>query len=165
VSTILYGRLVSRREVAIRDATEDPTKKAAEELAQLVAALVPAEVLTIHAAILAGATETGADGSTAVTKPEVLKWSLVILGGTCVLLYLIGKVGFLTTATGDGLQRLDALRMVIPALAFGAWTCLTGTSAMTPWAGDIERLWLVLAGGCAAVLLLALAKRLAPGSP
>jgi hypothetical protein len=163
MSTYLYGRMTRTatetqewRLTAAGDA-DTPVQKAAA-LAQKLAALVPAEVLIIHAAVLAGATKLEENGSTTVTKPEVLKWSLPILAAVCAGLYIIGRL-----PTWE--KPWDFVRMMIGPTAFFAWTLLTGTSAATPWFSGIDNLWLILIGGAIGVLLLGVADRLLPKQP
>jgi hypothetical protein len=161
VSAYLYGRMtknVSEEEGLRRTAAgeaETPEQKAAA-LAQKLAALVPADILVIHAAVLAGATELGEDGSTTVTKPDVLKWTLPVLAAVALALFLIGRL--------PTWERADYVRMLIAPAAFFTWTLLTGTSAATPWFADVDRLWLILGGGALGIVLLAVADRLLPKS-
>jgi hypothetical protein len=158
VSTILYGATTREAELNSRFRLEDGTTQTPDQrmskITQAVTALVPAEVLAVHAAVLALATVVGDDGTTTVTKPDLLKWTLPILAGTAVILFLIGHRG--------KFARIDAARALVPALAFVAWTLLTGTSAATPWVEDVDRGWLVLGGGVLAACVVALAVRLAP---
>jgi hypothetical protein len=160
MSTILYGRLTRRAEatppVDGADAGMEPEPESA--LAQQVAALVPAEVLVIHGIILAAATSVGDDGSTTVTKPDLLKWTLPILLVLSVALYVISRAG------APAWKLTDYLRMVIPGMAFFAWTLLTGTSAATPWF-TIDRGWLFLIGGVIAAVALAITTRVTPAQP
>lgn len=159
VSAYLYGRLTrtveddDRLKRSALSEAETPEEKMAA-IAQKLAALVPADILIIHAAILAGATELAEDGSTAVTRPDVLKWSLPILAGAAVALFLIGRL--------PKWEDADYVRMLIPAAAFATWTLLTGTSAATPWFEGTDHLWLILAGGVLGLMILAIADRVIP---
>lgn len=155
----LYGRLTktvtdaSPLQRTVLGQAETPEQKAAA-VAQKVAALVPGDILAIHAAILAGATELAKDGSTTVTKPEVLKWSLPILAAVSVVLFVAGRL--------PNWEPKDYVRVLIPPTAFFGWTLLTGTSAATPWFANIDHLWVVLLGGCIAIVVLAAADRMLP---
>ena len=163
MSAYAYGRMTKRVEanlatLGLTAEGEAPTpEQKAAELAQKVAALVPADILVLHAIVLASATKLGDDGSTTVTKADLLKWTLPIGGALCVALYLIGKL--------PGWEPADIVRMLIPGAAFFSWTLLTGTSAATPWFAKTDRGWLFLIGGVVAVLALALADRLIPKNP
>jgi hypothetical protein len=155
MSTILYGRL-TRRAQTMRDArargvvASDDEKAVA--LAQQIAAVVPAEVLAIHGIVLASATALADDGSTDVTDPELLKWTLPVLLILALVIFVIAK--------RDAWQKADGFRALVPPAAFFAWTLLTGTSAATPWFADVGRGWLFLIGGVFGVLALALSTRL-----
>ncbi len=161
MSSILYGRLTKTVEstpaLQLTEAEPTPAERLAA-FAQKVAALVPAEVLTVHAIVLAYATSSDDDGSTIVEKPDLLKATFVVLLITAAILYAIGRYG------PPAWKPVDWLRMILPAIAFAAWTMLTGTSAATPWFEDIDRGWLLLAGGVAAALALAIADRVVPKS-
>jgi hypothetical protein len=157
MSTLVYGRLT-------RTATTTPQFRAADgqmetpdqklaTIAQALAALVPAEVLAVHAGILAYATVVATDGTTTVTKPDVLKATLPVLLGVTVLLYLIARL--------PSWRRADWLRVLIPPGAFFAWTLLTGTSAASPWF-TYDRGYLLLAGGAIGTVVIGLALRLTP---
>ena len=161
MSTIMYARLTNETKAQPRFQLEEgkpetPDQKLAK-VTQAVTALVPAEVLAIHAAVLAYATVVGNDGTTSVTKPEVLKWSLPVLAAVATLLFVIGHRG--------KWKRPDLGRALVPAIAFAAWTLLTGTSAATPWLEDVDRGWILLIGGAVAALVVALSFRLTPKAP
>jgi hypothetical protein len=157
MSTIVYGRLT-------RTATTTPQFRAADgemetpdqkmaTIAQALSALVPAEVLAIHAGILAYATVVATDGTTTVTEPNVLKATFPVLLGLTVALFLIGRAPKFVPA--------DLLRVLVPPGAFFAWMLLTGTSAASPWF-TYNRGYLLLAGGAIGAIVIALAIRLTP---
>jgi hypothetical protein len=155
----MYGRLTSHVYATpnLRRATvaaaETPEQKMAA-LAQQLAALVPGEVLIIHAAVLAAATSADQNGSTTVTNPELLKWTLPVLAGVAFVLFLIGRL--------PNWNKTDFVRMLIPPSAFFAWTLIIGTSAATPWCPDLDRGWLLLIGGALGAVLVGLSVRLTP---
>jgi hypothetical protein len=98
-----------------------------------VAALVPAEVLTAHAAILTFTTMSvnahDASQGTKITSPTVLAWSFWGLMVVAVLLYV-----YPTFKAWD--WKRDLVRMWIPPLAFVAWTMLQKTTAFDAvWPG------------------------------
>jgi len=158
MSAILYGKLVRKQ-------TEDAVKGAAvkgdageNKLATAIAALIPAEIIALHGLVLSRTTTTGADGSTAITQPETLKWSLIVLLVVTVGVYLIGR----------GLkdwQNLDYIRAVVPPFAFLAWTGLLGTSALTPWVLGQNQTYVCLGAGVLAVVLIAVHGRINPPKP
>jgi hypothetical protein len=91
----------------------------------ILAALVPAEVLAAHAAILSFTSKGGLDSDgnpiTVITNPETLHWTFFVLLGSSVVLYLLAH---------PPMKKLrDWLRLPIPPLAFLVWTLLQKPSA------------------------------------
>src|SRR3712207_6706362 len=114
MSTLAYATLTERREATpAADALETQGGRDVKTYIDAMAALVPAEVLALHALFAASMTDTkkGPDGKavTTITDPGTFKWcfwGLVILS---IALYLGKK---------KGLKPLDLVRAAIPALAF-----------------------------------------------
>ncbi len=158
MSSYLYGKLTAQIEGndSLRGVESQPRTAAqqAADFAAKVAALVPSEVLLVHAIVLAATTTAAEDGSTTVTEPGILKASLIVLALLAGVLFAIGKRTAWTAS--------DGVRVLLPPGAFVAWTLLIGTSAITPWLGDTKRGWVFLAGGALAAILLVLADRLKP---
>jgi hypothetical protein len=112
-----------------------------------LAALVPAEVLTVHALILTVTTETSTDAgtTTTITAPDELRVAFYGLLVLSVILYLVPKL--------RSWDRLDYARALIPPAAFVAWTMLqraTAFDAVMPSLSDAFRTIIAL---FAAVLL------------
>jgi hypothetical protein len=138
LSTIAYARLTRRREEA-KPPTMETNERAANGQNQTtsdsvtglgtyvdaVAALVPAEVLGLHAAIISFTTKTEPGTLvTEITAPRALSfafWGLIVLS---VLLYVFGHIG-----SSRKWDRLDWLRLLIPPIAFVCWTLLQKTTA------------------------------------
>jgi len=101
-----------------------------------LAALVPAEVLTAHAAILTFTTETineGGHSKITITQPGTLIgvfWALVALS---MLLYVGARL------MSGQLDRWDWIRTTIPALAFVGWTMLQKATAFDAVAPDFQQ--------------------------
>jgi hypothetical protein len=85
-----------------------------------LAALVPAELLVLHATVLSVTTETKL-GKFVITEPGVLRFSFWALIVAIVAYYAIIKA-----SNWDG---WDYVRMLIPAVAFVGWTMLQKNSA------------------------------------
>jgi hypothetical protein len=122
-----------------------------------VAALIPADVIAIHALILTWTTTTDDSGATSIVNRDLLRASFPILIGVAVLLFVIGR------GLSPKWEWKDFVGLVIPPAAFGAWTALIGTSAITPWipAGTPEaNLW--FAATVLAAILVALNLRIKP---
>lgn len=163
MSTIAYAIQTRRAEdhpvvrPSLNEDDNDQAKKASA-LAQRLAALVPAEVLLVFGFALTNFTSTESDGSTTITKPGMLKWSIPLLAGFSLIEYLLAK--------GSKPKKADFGRMLVPPLAFVAWTLLTGSTALMLW-GWFE--WVqgaeLYVGGFAGIVALFLAVVLTPSDP
>jgi hypothetical protein len=159
MSTVAYQALTKRRNQAV-PGTSDSTKPGIGKYADALAALVPAEVLAAHAFYLemAGDTTESSDGTvTTITNPGALELGFWILVGAAAALYLLPKI--------RELEAWDAVRFLIPPLAFIAWTLIESPSAFDPVNGalrlnlDEATRWIIGIG--AALILGALAAGLA----
>jgi hypothetical protein len=158
MSSFAYGRLVRQQELPIAGSRDAAAAKAEEnKLVTAVAALIPTEIVALHGLILSVTTSTQPDGSTTIANPEPLKWSLFVLIGLAVVVYLIGR-GF------KEWKRVDFLRVFIPPFAVVVWTGIVGTSALTPWVVglSIYPTWVVIGAGLLGVLLVAVSARINP---
>jgi hypothetical protein len=87
------------------------------------AALVPAEVLALHAFIISIGTKTTGAGEDAVTTfthasgVSAAFWAMLLL---CIAFYFAGSKSFV---------KDDLIRMVIPPLAFVGWTMIQPNTA------------------------------------
>lgn len=126
MSTIAYARLTNIRDDADPKRKPEETKPGVGSYVDTVAALVPAEVLTLHAFLLSFTTETktDADGmvATVITEPGTLGnsfWALIVLS---IILYLLAR--------GKAhVNKFDWIRLAVPPLAFIAWTMLQKATA------------------------------------
>ena len=171
MSSLVYGALTRTREDAPPPQPAERGKSAIDGVkgyVDAVAALIPAEVLAFHALALQLTTETveaktestvpAAEGKeletkaseavTAITDPALLKLVFYALLVAAPLLYALAHRG--------AWEKLDWIRMLIPAGAFLAWTMLqksTAFDAIAPGFGDDPRF--LLGAGIAIVLGLA----------
>ena len=160
MSSFAYGRLVRQQKEALSAADDQgramvAAKAEENKLVTTVAALIPAEIVALHALVLSVTTSTGADGSTTITSPEPLKWSLVVLVLLSIVVYVIGR------GLKDWKER-DWVRVAIPALAVVVWTGIIGTSAITPWVEGVDPPYVVLGAGALGVVLIAVSQRVNP---
>jgi hypothetical protein len=121
MSTYAYAQFTNLRDHAA-PGTSNTTSPGVTSYADALSALVPAEVLTVHALVISVTTKT-VNGVAEITYRPTLAlafWGLVVLG---VIIYAIPR------ATGGRWDRWDYVRMLIPALAFVGWTMLQPTSA------------------------------------
>jgi hypothetical protein len=116
-----------------------------------VAALVPAEVLVLHGVAMSyGTTTTGRHGHTVtrITYPGQMEIVYVGMLVLAVALYVVGS------------KRLrsweDALRAVIPALAFIAWTMIQPSTAFDAFPFDLTSFARIMIGVFLAILLTGL---------
>jgi hypothetical protein len=143
MSSFAYGMLVRQQKELLIAGNQDAATAKAEEnkLVTTVAALIPTEIVALHGLVLSVTTSTGADGSTTITKPGPLKWSLIVLVFLSVVVYLIGR----------GRERWkkpnDIVRAAIPACAVVVWAGIIGTSALTPWVVGVDPSYVVLCAG------------------
>lgn len=132
VSTILYARLSGasrgQRGQARSGGTDAPREESAEDTklktyVDAVAALLPAEVLTLHAVVVSATTKT--DGNTTTIEDvrtlSLAFWGLVL---PSVLLYVSAR------HMANAWTKLDWYRMFIPPVAFFAWTLLQRATAL-----------------------------------
>lgn len=120
MSTLTYAALTTKREKAAPNTSTSKAPPGVSTYLDAVAALVPAEVLTLHGVILTFTTTTK-ESSTTITDGNALCsafFGLIVLG---VLLYVVPR--FQTW------EPLDYLRMFIPPVAFLAWTMLQRATA------------------------------------
>jgi hypothetical protein len=162
VSTFAYAALTSRRQAAQPDTSTSKAPPGLKTYADAFAALVPAEVLALHGAILAVVTEKTAENTTTITDPATLKWAFVALLVVSVGIYVTGRLP--TLAGGPSTwDTWDWVRMWIPALAFIGWTMLQKTTAfdaIAPHLGQAPRFTIaIIAGGVLGVVASQLAYR------
>jgi hypothetical protein len=138
MSTFVYARLTTRREEATPGSSRRAESPGLGSYVDAMAALVPTEVLTMHAVILPLTTKTKTDAAgqatTTIIEPDVLAWTFVGLVILNVVIYLLGR--------GKTLDRYDWVRAAIPPIAFVAWTMLqrsTAFDAISPGLPDAQR--------------------------
>jgi|SRR5689334_16894630 len=155
MSTLAYARLTTKREEARPGTSSAGAPPGVKSYVDAVAALVPAEVLSLHAVMLSFTTQTK-DRVVTITQPSALSGAFVGLLVLSVVLYLLPRFRVW--------DRLDYLRTCIPPLAFVVWTMLqraTAFDAVYPTLGDVPRTMIAL---FAAVFLGLLAAMLAYGA-
>jgi hypothetical protein len=157
MSTLAYAILTTRRDEAPPGKSTSDSPPGVTSYLDAVAALVPSEVLTLHAVILSFTTKTIQDSAgnsiTEITEPGVLVWAFFGLLFLSIMLYLVSR--------SSKKNRLDWLRAIIPPLAFVVWTMLqkaTAFDAVWPQLGEAARTVIALFG---AVILGAIATVLA----
>lgn len=171
MSAYAYGALMRRgveeQRRADRLGADESGKPAAEQtpqekMANAVSALIPADVLTLHALVVSLTTSTDSAGTTTITQERFLGGMFIMLLVVTAVVYLVGR------GRGEWTPA-DWVRLAIPLLAFVAWTALLGTSALTPWISLLARsgvaipsFVLVVAAAVLGVIILALNDRVNP---
>lgn len=126
MSTLAFGSLMRKREEArAGESTRLHGSPGLSTFVDTLAALVPAEVLAAHEAILNATTETR-NGVTRIADPTPLKvafWALIAISA---LLYVVGFQKRARSWTAR-----SWIGLAIPPLAFVAWTMGQKTSAFT----------------------------------
>jgi hypothetical protein len=148
MSTVAYGALTEARK-----STAEGTVKESTGLGtyiDVLAALVPAEVLAAHAVILTYATETKEDPTThkavvSITEPGALKATFWVLLVFSVCLFFAGR--WLKKGAKRFNWRGDLFRLALPPSAFVAWTMIqknTAFDALTDWHGNGRTIFAIL---------------------
>jgi hypothetical protein len=160
VSTLAYAQVEKLREAAPAGTSTTTAAPKTRTWLDVVVALVPAEVLAVHAFVISEFTKTSettdADGEavtqTVIENESALQWAFWLLIFAAVALYLIQKKGTL------GL--IDVVKAAIPAFAFVLWTMLQQNTAFDAVVSDIDEGVRTVVAVVGAVLLGALAQRL-----
>jgi len=163
MSAFAYGRMMrnsiderTRFNLLSAQEKQQQPEKPQDKLTSAAAALIPADVLMLHALLVSLTTTTDDKGTTVITNAMFLGASFWALLGVTALLYLIGRGH--SSWTGA-----DIVRLGIPLGAFVAWTALVGTSALTPLVGGrVPQTGLVFAAGIVAVVLAAINEKVKP---
>ena len=168
MSTFAYGALQSNREDAPVGTSTSTSPPGLSYFVDAIAALVPSEVLAIHAAIVAITTETttNPDGQavTTITSPEQLKWFFYIGIVLSVVFYLVSH---LNKGIKSHWHRWDIARMLIPPAAFIFWTMAqksTAFDAMFPHVDQVTRSLIVVLGAVMLGLLTGVLAKVADQS-
>jgi hypothetical protein len=177
MSTLLYQAVTLRREQSPtpkqeRDAARaggqaDAGRKKPGEFVDIVAALVPAEIIAVHALILGAVSTKTEDADGAITtkldptQAALERWSWIGLVVAAAVLYVVPHaVSSARAGRRPLVDRADLLRMLIPAAAFWIWTMIQkGTLFDAVFSGLTTPARAVL-GGFAGLILVGVAKLL-----
>jgi hypothetical protein len=153
MSTLAYAQMTTKREEAQPKTSTSTSPPGVKTYVDALAALVPAEVLTLHGLILSVTTKVE-EKVTKITAPETLSWAF--LGLLIVSVGLYGAPRLLAKKW----DVLDWFRAAIPPLAFIGWTMLqraTAFDAVFPGMLDASRtvvaLFLAVVLGAGATVL------------
>jgi hypothetical protein len=148
MSTFLYAAMTSKRVEGRPGTTTSTQPPGVGTYVDAFAALVPAEVLGVHATILTFTTEVVRDarGATAIAITEVatLRWVFWALLALSMALYALPRI------IRSRWDRWDWVRVAIPPLAFVGWTMLqkaTAFDAVAPGMSSATRNAVAIIGG------------------
>lgn len=135
MSTIVYAELTNKREAAPARTSTTTSQPGMKTYVDALSALIPAEVMTLHALTLSATTEI--EGTiTRISAADSLRfafWGLILIS---LFFYTAPRLA------GRHWDRLDWVRMLLPPLAFVAWTMLqrsTAFDAAFPGVSDASR--------------------------
>jgi len=182
MSACLYGAINAQREAAPKGTSKEKEPPGFGSYIDVVAALVPAEILAVNALLLPLAVETAsnAEGAavTTVEDPGSLKLIFWLSLAASVVLYVIGdrlraqKAAATNDAAKVSWGGWNYLRALIPAGAYVVWTMLQKSTAFDGVAPDMEEATRMIIAVFAAMVLAAAAKALSdkadahePGEP
>ena len=135
MSALAFGALVRKRQEAQAGTSREDEPPGLRSYVDVLSALVPAEVIAAHAAVVKATTDTTVVGGADVvriTEPETLKIAFWALLGLTVAFYVFG----FQKRTWSKTAILAAL---IPPLAFAAWTMAQTTSAISVLIPDLSQ--------------------------
>lgn len=133
MSTLAFAALTNKRDEAAPGTSTTANPPGVSTFVDALVALVPAEVLTLHAVILT-ATTTTANNVTKIDDPAALK---LAFGGLIVL-----SIIFYVVPRFQKWETLDFVRAAIGPLAFVGWTMIqksTAFDAVAPNLSDARR--------------------------
>lgn len=169
MSSVAFGALTTRREVAVSGTSKSVLPPGLNGYIDILAALVPAEVLAVHATVLSIVATSSSQGQTRITDVTTAKWAFWLLLGLSVVLFVLGRGGAAAVlgnqdAGGRTAQPRwewqDAVRLLIPPMAFVGWTMLEPVSAWNAVAPHVSAGMRVLIAAVGAVALAAITKAL-----
>ena len=159
MSTMAYGVISAQRQAAPQGESKEEKSPGFGSYVDVVAALVPAEILAANAALLPVMTSTSEDpkGSavTTITEPGTLKLVFWLSIASCIFLYVASQLSRAKkerAAHGMGKETAkwgfaNYVRMLIPAGAYVGWTMLqksTAFDAIAPGMSQSLRLTLAV---------------------
>jgi hypothetical protein len=160
MSSFVYGAVTRKREEAPKDASTTTSPPGVRTYVDTLTAIVPAEVLVLHAFMVEQATTTSKVNGKAVTTIEDAA-ALEATFWVCILLSMLVFVMGRLAAKKGRWERSDWIRMGIPPVAFVLWTILQKSTAWDAVSPDsISEAGRALIGATGAIVLGSLAAAL-----
>jgi hypothetical protein len=171
MSSVAFGALQTRREKSDSGTSKSEQPPGLNSYIDVLAALVPAEVLAIHALVIAAVTTPNPHGQATITDAATLRLAFWLLIAMSAALFILGRRPVPTPAVvrqqsagpvplWQRWEWQDWIRLLIPPAAFVGWAMLEPTSvwnAVAPHMSSGTRILIPLVG---AVLLAAVTKAL-----
>ena len=175
MSTVSFGALTTRREKSDSGTSKSDQPPGLNSYIDVLAALVPAEVLAIHAVIIAAVTTTNQSAVRAkITQPATLRlafccwaaWRCVLRAPPAVSLTpaAVRQQAGASVPRWQRLEWQDLIRIVIPPAVFVGRTLLEPTSVWNVVDASMSSGTRMLIAMVGAVLLAAVTKALASHS-
>jgi hypothetical protein len=170
MSTVAFGALSTRREQSDSGKSTSEQPPGVSSYVDILAALVPAEVLAINSIVVASVTAQVPGGPAAAAEAGTYRWMFGLLLGLAAVLFVLGRRPAPAPAPDpSGSSRTswqnwewqDLFRMLIPPAAYVLWTMIEPSSvwsAIVPGMSSGTRLLIPLVG---AAVLGAVTKALA----
>lgn len=173
MSTMAYGVISAQRQAAAKGKSKEEKSPGFGSYVDVVAALVPAEILAANAALLPVMSTTSQDPKsgaavTTITEPGTLKLVFWLSVASCVLLYVASQLARAkkeraAADKGKAAARwgyANWVRMLIPAGAYVGWTMLQKSTAFDAIAPSMSQSLRLTLAVFAAIALGVVAKAL-----
>jgi hypothetical protein len=168
MSTIAFGALSTRREQSDSGKSTSEQPPGVSSYVDILAALVPAEVLAINSIVVASVTAQGPGGPATPAEAGTYRWMFGLLLTLAAVLFVLGRrpapapdPSRSGRTTWQNWEWQDLIRMLIPPAAYVCWTMIEPSSvwsAIAPGMSSGTRLLIPLVG---AAVLGAVTKALA----
>jgi hypothetical protein len=170
MSSVAFGALTTRRESSESGKSTFDQPPGLNSYVDTLAALVPAEVLAIHALIVSTVTTSNSRGQIRIIDSGTALWAFWLLLGLSAGLFVLGRGGLPAPAQAgrsggtvplrQRWERQDWIRLLIPPAAFVGWTMLEPASVWHAVVPNVSGGMRVLIAAVGAVALAAVTKAL-----
>jgi hypothetical protein len=173
MSTMAYGVISAQRQAASKGQSKEEKSPGFGSYVDVMAALVPVEILAANAALLPVMSTTSQDPKsgaavTTITEPSTLKLVFWLSIVACVLLYVASQLARAkkeraAADKGKAAARwgyANWVRMLIPAGAYVGWTMLQKSTAFDAIAPSMNQSLRLTLAVFAAIALAVVAKAL-----
>lgn len=167
MSSVAFGALTTRRELSPSGTSKSTQPPGLNGYIDILAGLVPAEVLAIHAIVLSIVATSKSQGQTQITDSTTARWAFWLLLALSAVLFVLGRGGAPTGSQDAGVHAAqpqwewqDIIRGLIPPIAFVGWTMLEPVSTWNAVAPHVSAGMRVLIATVGAAALAAITKAL-----